>query len=68
MVIETIHTPDDYRTANALRCMITMRQLITAEVSVKPRSKRSQVTNKTPKGTVQPAPLGSAISELGILP
>lgn len=33
MVVETVSAPDDYQSKHGLRCMVTFKQIITAEVS-----------------------------------
>ncbi len=53
MVIEQIHAPDDNKTLYGLKCIVSFRQIITAEVSEVTVSARPQVTGKTEKGAVQ---------------
>ena len=59
MVIEELRTPDDYRTLYGLKCMVTLRQIITSQISTATVavSARSQVTEQAPQGNTQPAPL-----------
>jgi hypothetical protein len=70
MVIENIQTPDDYKTIEGLRCSVTFKQIISAQVKVVRVSSRPQTSGQSKKGVKQPKPmtaeLGSALSEMGL--
>ncbi len=66
MVIEHMHAPDDFKTVYGLRCVITLKQLITAQVKATKVSVRPHASNKTSGGVKQAKPpVGSALSEMG---
>lgn len=52
MVVENVMTMDDVKTKHGLRCSITFRQIITAEVSVEKASARPQASKRVSKGSV----------------
>jgi hypothetical protein len=67
MVIEYVSSPDDYKTKHGLRCMVTIKRIITAEVEVKkPTSKSPHANVQTPKGQVstKPVTVGSGLQQL----
>lgn len=53
MVVESIDTPEDYKTLNALKATVTFREILVAEVMIVKVSSRPQITNKTTKGQVE---------------
>jgi hypothetical protein len=64
MLIEQMHAGDDVKTLHGLKCIVTMKQIFTAEVrnnTVKVSS-RSAVSGSAPKAEVQPKPIGSWLS------
>ena len=69
MIIENMHAPDDFRTVEGLRCSVTFKQIIAAQVKVVKVSARPQTSQQSKKGVKQPKPitpeLGSALSEMG---
>ncbi len=68
MLIEHISAPDDVKTLFGLKCIITFRELFTAEVSMEKVSARPQVTKPTSQNTVFPGKpteqQGSVLSNL----
>jgi hypothetical protein len=66
MVIEQIHTPDDFKTLHGLRCTVALRQIISAgirHVTVK-ASRIPHTTDATPKANVQGGEVPSLWSQL----
>ena len=61
MVIEHIGTTDDFKTVNALRVIVSFKQIIVANVSLTKVSARPQVTVQTNKGNVQPTPVDASL-------
>jgi len=65
MVIEHIHAADDFKTLYGLRAMVSLRQIITAQVSTETVSVRPQASGQSNSGVAQPtSPTGSALSKL----
>jgi hypothetical protein len=54
MLIEVLSAPDDYTTLNGLRCTVTFREIIVAQVKTVRISARPQVTDKSNRGTPEP--------------
>lgn len=55
MVVENVSIPDDYKTKHGLKCMVTFKQIITAEVTETPvDSSVSNANVSSPKGSVSP--------------
>lgn len=72
MLIESLTSPDDYTTMNALKATLTLREIIivqTATVGVEGRSSDPQTTDSTNSGTQQSssAASSSASSNTSIL-
>jgi hypothetical protein len=53
MLIETLSAPDDYKTLLGLRCTVTMRELLVAQVKTVKISARPAVTDSANMGTVE---------------
>lgn len=68
MVIENIHTPDDYQTIEGLKCSVIFRQIIAAQVKVVRVSTKPHKTDKSNKKVKQKETmkkeLGSALAEI----
>jgi hypothetical protein len=62
MLIENISTPDDFKTLTGLKCSITLKQLITAEVEILLVSSRPQVTSNKKAIAVQPKQPDSTVA------
>lgn len=61
MLIEQIVAPDDFKTKHGLKCIVSLKQIITAQVPIiQVVSKRKQVTQKTNRGPVQSKPLDNS--------
>lgn len=65
MLIEVLTAPDDYTTLDGLRCTVTLREIIVAQVTTVKISARPLVTDNSNRGTVEPAePPQSIVVEL----
>jgi hypothetical protein len=53
MLITSIDADDDFRTSNALKCIITLEHIFLAQVQTTTSSSRAQTTDSTNKGTEQ---------------
>lgn len=54
MLIETIVSPDDYKTSSALKATVTLREIQFANVQTVKISAKPNSTNTTNRGTVEP--------------
>lgn len=54
MLIEVLSAPDDYTTLNGLRCTVTFREILVAQVTTVQISARPQVTDNSNRGTPEP--------------
>lgn len=54
MLIETLTVPDDYKTLYSLRCTVTLREIIVAEVKTVQLSAKGQTTGNTQRGEPEP--------------
>jgi hypothetical protein len=61
MLIETISAPDDYKTRYSLNVTVTFKEVIMAQTKTVKISARSQVTDSTNKGNVQPVEANKSI-------
>lgn len=59
MLIEQIHTPHDYKTVTALRCMVSLKEIFMAVVEKIKISAIESVTDEVKLGDVQPIPVES---------
>lgn len=65
MLVEVLTAPDDYTTLNGLRCTVTLREVIVAQVTVVQISARPLVTDNAKKGTPEPVgPPQSALKQV----
>jgi hypothetical protein len=55
MLIEVLTAPDDVKTLDGLRCTVTFREVIVAQVTTVQISARQLVTDNANQGTVEPA-------------
>ena len=55
MIIEELSTPDDYKTLNALRCTVRMKEIIFAEAAETQTSARAAATTNNSNGGQTPA-------------
>ena len=66
MLIESIVVPDDFKTQNALKATVTLREIQVATVKTIRISARPHVTNSTKKGTQEPVnPNQSVLKQIG---
>lgn len=54
MLIEVLTAPDDFTTFEGLRCTVTMREIIVAQVTTVQISARPEVTDKSYRGSPEP--------------
>lgn len=54
MLVEVISAPDDYTTLNAMKCTVTFREILVAQVTTVKISARPAVTNSTNGGSPLP--------------
>jgi hypothetical protein len=65
MLIEVLTAPDDVTTLDGLRCTVTLREIIVAQVTTVKISARPLVTDSSNRGVVEPAePPQSIVVEL----
>lgn len=62
MLIETITSPDDYKTATGLRASVTFKEVIVANVTTVNISARPQVTDTTNRGNIEPVTPNQSIA------
>lgn len=55
MLIEVLSAPDDYMTLNGLRCTVTFREILVAQVKTVKISARPKVTDSSNRGSPEPA-------------
>lgn len=53
MLIETITSPDDYTTVNAMKATVVFKEIIVVNIKTVKLSAKPHVTNKTTKGKVE---------------
>ena len=54
MLIEVLSAPDDYTTLEGLRCTVTFREILVAQVKTVKISARPQVTDNSKRGSPEP--------------
>jgi hypothetical protein len=54
MLVEVISAPDDYTTLDGLRCTVTFREILVAQVKTVQISARPQVTDSSNRGSPEP--------------
>lgn len=68
MLVEVITAPDDYTTLNAMKCTVTFREVLVAQVKTVKISARPSVTNKINGGSPLPVtPNQSILKQAGKL-
>ncbi|WP_289141555.1 phage baseplate protein [uncultured Brevibacillus sp.] len=61
MLIEEISAPDDFTTLNGLRCTVTMREIVVAQVRTVKISSKPAVTDRANLGKSEPIDKGKSI-------
>jgi len=69
MLIEVLSAPDDYTTRHGLRCSVTFKEVLVAQVKTVRISARPEVTDSSKRGKQEPAPVKeSLMANMGLLP
>ncbi|WP_379208445.1 phage baseplate protein [Paenibacillus sp. GCM10012303] len=67
MLVEVLSAPDDYTTFDGLRCTVTFREILVAQVATISISARPQVTDMSNRGSPEPLPVNqSVIKQWGV--
>ncbi|WP_201264983.1 phage baseplate protein [Brevibacillus reuszeri] len=66
MLIEEITAPDDFTTLNGLRCTVTLREIIVAQVRTVKISSKPAVTDRANKGKLEPITNQSNLKQWGV--
>lgn len=67
MLIEVISAPDDFTTLDGLRCTVTFREILVAQVTTVQISARPEVTDASNRGNPEPVQVNQSIAkQLGL--